>query len=441
MLNKNSLIAFFSVLAEVAYLFLPYMLIAVLCKTVAGQLISFLYIFLMVIIITIANLVLASKPRRLITLIVLNLVLTWLFTLALLVIYGYNQQDSLLSLYLFQGNIWLTIQVWLVTILIGLIAGRALVICNRIINFREATNRLEISIAVFFITAILTSILAVPQAENMLVIILGLLSNSLAMALCQPSRNISFRYLAVGTLGLGVILAGAVTLLKLGQVFLANLSGWIYNHTVPYISGTFLTFMKWLLVKGRYIENDSPGSSSMPAGELGGNGLAISQSGTPQWLEYIFWLLMGLVILGLLFIVIILLINFVKYLLNPTSKVSASEILATDAKRGYFIWEKIKNVIFHLKLLYHIYSRPDFNLERLYQYFLLWGKQKDIPHLAYETPFEYCQRLGSKYPGLQPRLEFITESYVAYKYGKVQPDQETMRLINQSIKELYFPAH
>ncbi|NLB88339.1 MAG: DUF4129 domain-containing protein [Syntrophomonadaceae bacterium] len=311
-------------------------------------------------------------------------------------------------------------------------------LCNRRIYLKEAIARFEISIGFFIVTAIIAGALQVELREYFLTIIVGFLSNFLAMTLCKQTEPISSRYLLAGTLGITVFIGSLLALLNWGQTFLINISTWIYTNTLPFISGIFLGILKWLLTKGKYIKNDSPPNAAPSSNEGVVSGWELPLHDT-QWLKYILWFLMGLIILFLVVILIILFIYLIKYLLKPKpNKYSKEEGLETEPSLFSLLVVKVKKLFIKLNLLFVVYLSKDISLERLYSYLLLWGEGKEMPRLQHETPYEYSQRLSLKYPQQNEYIRFITESYVAYQYGNIRQSRETRNTLNAYLKKLYF---
>lgn len=437
MTNKNNLINFLSALAEASYLFLIYILLTTLCNTVPEQLLSLLGLILIVIVLYSFNIIISVKPRKRISVIFFNLVFITLISLLTLRHLNYFKASSWLNLFWNVENPLISAQAWLLVILISVIAIRVMILCNRKINLKDAIARFEVSISVFLVTAILAGLLHVEVAENFLIIILGLISNFLAIVLCKQIEHISARYLFAGTLGLAVFIGSLLALLKWGQSFLINISAWIYSSTMPFISGIFLSLMKWLLTKGKYIENNSqPNATTSNEGIASGWELPIHDA---QWLKYVLWFLFGLISLLVVVILIILLVYIFKYLLKPNQKkYSQEKWLNTELNFFSILGVKIRKLVIKIKILLNIYLSKEINLERLYSYLLLWGEQKNVPRLVHETPYEYSQRLSLKYPHQTEFIRLITESYVAYKYGNIKQNQENINRLNKCIKELYF---
>lgn len=437
MTYKNNLITFLSVLAEASYLFFPYILLTLLCETNPEQLLSLLGLILIAMVLCSFNIIFSLKPKKPITVIFLNIVLISLISLLTLHYLGYFKSSSWLNLFWNSENLLISAQAWLLLILISLIAIRAMILCNRKIELKGAIARFEITISVFLVTAIMAGLLHVELVENILIIIVGLISNSLAIILCKQIEYISGGYLLAWTLGLTAFMGSLLALLNWGQSFLINLSSWIYSSTMPFISETFLSVMKWLLTKGKYIENDSqPSSPTSNEGIVSNWELPSYDS---QWLNYILWFLMGLMILLLIVILIIVLVNLFKYLFKPNQKkYSQGEWFKTEFNFLSLLFIKIRQLIIRLKLLVKIYISKNINLENLYSYLLVWGEQRNLPRQIHETPYEYSQRLSLNYPYQTESIMFITESYVSYKYGNIKPSQETIITLNKNIKKLYF---
>jgi hypothetical protein len=77
-----------------------------------------------------------------------------------------------------------------------------------------------------------------------------------------------------------------------------------------------------------------------------------------------------------------------------------------------------------------------FNIRELYQAFLWQGRQIGIPRRESETPYEYRQKMESRLDIPKEDIDVLTESYVADKYGLVNPTPVKVTLLNRVWRSL-----
>ncbi len=434
--NQNILIIYFSVLAETTYLYLVYSCLSLLSKVVSGDLISFSAVLVITLVVTSINIII-SRNTSLLSSLILNTIVTIILTSATLFVYAYPSFNNFWKFNLFKNDLWLIIQVCLLILLNGFIVFRSMIISGRKISFRKANIRCEITISIFLLVAIFAGITQTQIPHIMEVIIAGLLFNFIAIALSQEARMISFRYWGIGILGLGLLMGSLAKWLTNGQVFLAGISQMIYENTMPYISSTFLAAMKFLLTKGKYIES-TPQPSTINTKKAINNQWLMSQDSTPIWLKYMLGILLAIILLAISVILIFLLINLIKFLLRKRNSNPLGE-QEDNLNFWVFFHGKIQGIILQAKVFYSIFLLQEINLEKIYSYLLLWGKQRKILYYPNETPYEYSLKLIKKYPEKYYPIELITQSYVAYRYGNIIPNVENMEKINKSLKRLFFP--
>lgn len=68
----------------------------------------------------------------------------------------------------------------------------------------------------------------------------------------------------------------------------------------------------------------------------------------------------------------------------------------------------------------------------LYRRLLVWAAKRGWPKQAGQTPYEFLDFLKSSIPHLESDLVFLTDSYVAVRYGAARPEPETLRGLRAS---------
>jgi hypothetical protein len=77
-------------------------------------------------------------------------------------------------------------------------------------------------------------------------------------------------------------------------------------------------------------------------------------------------------------------------------------------------------------------------MERLYQQFLLCLQKQGFAKHPTQTPLEYGDELQQYLPSpLLPSAQRFLQSYVAWRYGKKEPDLPSLELIVQQFQRHY----
>ena len=72
------------------------------------------------------------------------------------------------------------------------------------------------------------------------------------------------------------------------------------------------------------------------------------------------------------------------------------------------------------------------SVRQIYRHFLRWAASGGYPRQVSQTPFEYCCVLGGLLPGSRMDMDFITQQYVATRYGAFLPNEEELSRLNQT---------
>ena len=76
------------------------------------------------------------------------------------------------------------------------------------------------------------------------------------------------------------------------------------------------------------------------------------------------------------------------------------------------------------------------SIRRLYADMLRWGAKSGFPRESSQTPFEYQETLCLAFPGHEPVVRSITESYVRAKYGAQPPTEAELHQLRESRSRL-----
>lgn len=68
----------------------------------------------------------------------------------------------------------------------------------------------------------------------------------------------------------------------------------------------------------------------------------------------------------------------------------------------------------------------------LYRLLQRWGRKQGIPRATHQTPLEYLDTLGSRWPAQRADFFNITQAYVLSHYGDKQPTADAMGSLSQS---------
>jgi hypothetical protein len=71
-------------------------------------------------------------------------------------------------------------------------------------------------------------------------------------------------------------------------------------------------------------------------------------------------------------------------------------------------------------------------VRQIYRQFLRWAAKGGYARNTSQTPHEYLYSLVGRLPEAQQDMAFITQQYVAVRYGTLLPDEDEINLLRQS---------
>lgn len=427
-----------SVLAEVSYLYLPFVLISALIRTSEAGEVPFTAFLLLGAIAGTLNWIMGRKPQRLLVLLVLNLgaaCLAWWGCLAVLGLPGYGV--SAMQWLRFDGpNIRGSLQVWLTLGLVVWVFLRTMVIYGRDIGFKEAMTRFEVSTGVVLGSGILMGILSVPLLQSVPAVIVCLLCNWAVLALTKAD-SVPPMYLAAGMLTLaGSVAALGHILQNLLPVMLTG-SQILYDSAGPRLARLFVGALGWLFRKGHFGSNENQSTAQGSSSSGGGAGLHSPSLHNPHWMETLasvfIWTAAAVLVLVLAAGIIYLTVRLWKGRRTFALQDRGRSVRVTwlirlkEALRGTFIFVRL-------------FLPGKMEIGTLYSCLLFWGKHKKIPRGLDETPREYRDRLVAVFPGRSDAITEITESFVAFRYGLTSPDPEQSRELQTLARSLVWKS-
>ena len=436
MFKRNSSLSFISLLAETGCLFLPYYLLSILIKTPAGQIMTFPQFLLLIVTAGVVNWLISLKSRPLLSVAALNLAAATLAA-ALLGVWILPGGSALWAGLLFKGSsLGGSLQLWLAFGLTGWIFLRSMIIFNSTIIYQETVNRFEAAIVIVWGAVLAAELIPAPMPDTIVVLAFCLISNLTAIASARFTAIPSQSYISA----LGILIALtciAVLLLNFSHSYMLSASQWLYDSTFPYLGLVFYSVITWLLKKGHYLPDQR--SSTIGSAEAT-NSANFGSHNSPlnsHWMQLLSSAI-G-VVAAILLAIVILLLGFylVKYLLR---KRSFSPVSGSSGNINYS-WLSIKliNLLKRLGIIRLLLQPGKLGVDLLYQGLLYWGKRKNMGRKDFETPYEYCSRLGTSFPRQQERLLQITDAYVRFRFGQHAPEPARLRELRSAFRKLFKP--
>lgn len=184
----------------------------------------------------------------------------------------------------------------------------------------------------------------------------------------------------------------------------------------------------------------SPAPSDMPMGEPQDTGFNL-----PEWLEP--GLKLGYTILMVAFVVFVLYritSEIFKWMRRQASRAGGEiESLRGAFKADLINWlKRILTKIFKIK--FGSRNKDQFSkipegiasVRQLYARLLLWGAKKGLSKPNNQTPLEYGDVLKNVLPEDRSELDYITQQYMAARYGCELPKQEELNFLKQTWDKL-----
>jgi len=76
------------------------------------------------------------------------------------------------------------------------------------------------------------------------------------------------------------------------------------------------------------------------------------------------------------------------------------------------------------------------SIKQIYRQLLRWAAAGGLPRRTYQTPYEYLYTLVDLLPQAQEDLNFITQQYVATRYGTSLPNEDALHQSRQSLQRI-----
>jgi len=420
-----------TVIAEIAYLYPLYYLIAVGLKTPQVSIISIWTAFLPALLAVIANKILDSKKMRKLTKFIIYALLgaavvLWLVRTPLL----FSWEEGLIPL----------LQNWNLALLIIWIWFRVMLITRKIPNYSLAVSRFEMGLALIFIFFLLASLLNISIQDGLISLILFFLSNAGALSLTKwEKEGLASPWPGLGFAALFLIpLALTVSLML---PLMNKAAGTIYQIATPvliFARDLFAHILIFLFKKAHIVQDRGTLSPTVKKTQ---DSLTINTGGLPVWLEYILRIIGWVVIIVILLLIFLLIIYLLRRLFLKLLKVEAvqSEPYVEDSMLSWLknMLNSFRQYLNKIWVFIRVFLPRKISVFEAYNALLAWGVLRKYPREKQETPYEYCERLSKGFPQQKANLKVITDCYVAFKYGNKKPSQEAMQQLASSIRKLY----
>lgn len=437
--QKQISIIFLSHIAELTGFYPLYYLLSKLAATPAEQILSLGQAILLGLLVIGFNFLLTVRPMR--------ILLWWGANLLAGLGLGYGLQcwmrsenigfiEYLQSLGP-EGHFLSTAQTWVLLVFICLLLIRAISIMGKVVDYKQATRRLEASMAALFTGLLLLNILSVAPDPAFLALGLCLLCNAGALAFTRSSQSNSGQgWLAL--LVYAAIIAGAGWLIK-GMLPALNLaSQWLWGNTAPFLGGIISRIVERVF-KNYAIREDTGGSAvdnNPPAGSTDLDLPAPNLS--PEWMQYLAvgftWLAVGVLVI-LVMALLAYLLTRLWYHKNP------ARLLVYSGGENEGVIRQLIRFLIRLFMRINLLLQPlrvgGMGIAEIYHGLLIWGSLRHQPRQIYETPYEYGERLGSQYPGKQEWIALLTDTYVCWRYGQEKIEGQKLKQMRDCLQLLY----
>ncbi|MGI6574970.1 MAG: DUF4129 domain-containing protein [bacterium] len=443
-MNNRSWQILFSILVEVCYLYpLYYML-----NTGFGSIPALLPgpVFIFAVAVFGVNYILARGSWRHIT--------VWLGNL-LLIVFGIGQlvHRTLFAHHAFFTRSWLSalftlpfytaagLRYWSVVALLGWLWYRAVVLVRQPPDIDATVTRFDLSIAALFVLFFVAAINDIPFPAGMFWLFALFACNSIALALAQGEDQLQGQFTWMGPLFLCLLLLpivlGATVLLP----WLSATAGLAYTAASPLVrwfGGILLRLLIWIFGAHHgvpeIIEEQPSPEPEIPEVE--------PVIVLPDWLLYILqplaWLLMVVLVLFVILVLVYLFYLFVQWLWRRQEGAPPPHKLHEKQAtwwQGFCTWLRQWLKTIHLLLL--PWLPGNWGVATAYGALLSWGLRRNCPRRSAETPYEYLQRLGSRFPEKKEELNAITACYVAYYYGNKPVAAAHKQNMRRAVRRLY----
>ncbi|MGI6225143.1 MAG: DUF4129 domain-containing protein [Peptococcales bacterium] len=431
----------FAILAEIAYLYPLYYLLAVGFKTPPKAMLSFWVIIMLGISAVLVNKILYSKRTRILTKIFLNVFLACMIALWLVKTNHYFISGASLNFPMADGAIEL-LQKSNLVLLILWIWARTLLIFRENQIYSQAVTRFETGIAIIFILFLLAFFfaLSIPNGITCLVLFFICSAGTLSLTKWQEEK------LTTSLSGLGftaIILLPLALTLDLFLPYMNSIAGTVYQIATPVLilaRDLLAKVLVFLFIKGNLIQDKGTTSSG-----TNNNTPELTNSTIPEmplWLGTIVKIIGWLIIIAFIIISVMAFFYFLRKLLKKLLKVENAQSEGGSVELSFFPWLKkfLSRVGYYLKKVWLIILTllpGKLSIYTAYQALLYWGAFRKYPKKRQETPYEYCHRLTACFPHQKVNLFLITDCYVALKYGNKKPRPETLKQLDISLKKLY----
>lgn len=234
----------------------------------------------------------------------------------------------------------------------------------------------------------------------------------------------------------GTVIVGGLLLVKFGTQLLAKIAQTGYQGLktlLTPLSPYLINLLRTILGGFNHVQVNTTETTNPDPGPIS---KATSGLGKSWWWKIV---LVGMALIAAV-VAITFLVMILKWLWEklkaPTKKGDRTPLgwnsFWTCWKRLYAIltvfWDQ---VIFHRGII----RKPD-GATKYYHQLLTWGKFKGLSKLNFETPTEYGQRLAATYPGLEPEIGSITQSFNAQYYGAQAPNPQELILLKTAARKL-----
>jgi hypothetical protein len=313
-------------------------------------------------------------------------------------------------------------------------------------DFSAALSEFQFGIAVLVITYFIAYLLNLDQSSSIPIALLffclalmGIsVSHAQGGAWFNSGRRGQWSIILLFSIGLVLLLGFLVSLIVTPDLvqILINAVKWIWG-----IIEKIFSFFASLFPK-----ETAPSPVPLPA-EPGINAPPDDRMvfSLPEWLGRGFNLVYAVIVVGGIIFAIYRITSDVFKWMRRKASASGGEI---ESLRGAFrsdllswfnrIFSRIFGFIFgsRKKKQARIIRADIASVRQLYFQLLNWAAKKGYPRQKTQTPLEYKNSLDAIIPENQSDLEFITEQYMAARYGYAQTEEENLNMLKRVWEKL-----
>ncbi|MFZ7102728.1 MAG: DUF4129 domain-containing protein [Peptococcaceae bacterium] len=431
--------AILSIIVEASYLYPIYYLAAFTAKTQPGAIINLAAVYFIAGGVTIINYLLAQKERRIITVVIINLIL-------LMGVYSYFVKALFYPArallhpvpWIAAGNVLETVQHVFLLLFILWTWLRAFLISRKELSYSAAASRFELSMAIMFCVLLALEFLAVPSLPIYYCFAGVLLANLGSLALTSSRGSNTFWLGIIPALVVVPVLAVMNNYKPFFNHFF-QLIFEIFKPVVILLRDIFAAIMVFLLTRTHMIPQ--------AVVNTGNNNNSFADANLDQTLPggYLFtkifsWLLAGLALIGLGIIVFFLVQKILSKLFSVSPPNTGDLSTAWWILLLRMLTMVLKRSILIFNIIFVFLLPRKFTVKKAYQALLKWGKYRHQPREDFETPWEYYLRLARIFPGFADHFKRITECYLESRYGYKNISSDICSELKSLVVQLYLPV-